>query len=98
MRIYVCVCVCALAGVKSAKSLWLKPPEFGNFLETDASKNYQRCPEEGKDGGGDSSTCQPELTIFVVARQKFYALPIPALASPCPQKVHSTHLRGPLKI
>lgn len=48
----VCVCVCALAGVKSAKSLWLKPPEFGNFLETDASKNYQRCPEEGKDGGG----------------------------------------------
>lgn len=83
----VCECVCALAGVKSAKSLWLQPPEFGNFLETDASKNYQRRREEEWDGsGGDSSTCQPELTIFVVARQKFYARPTPALASPFAHK------------
>lgn len=49
---WVCVCVYALAGVKSAKSLWLQPPEFGNFLETDASKNYQRRREEEWEGNG----------------------------------------------
>lgn len=47
----VCECVCALAGVKSAKSLWLQPPEFGNFLETDACKNYQRRREDEWEGG-----------------------------------------------
>lgn len=49
VSVFVCVCVFARAGVKSAKSLWLQPPEFGNFLETDASKNYQR--ESGREGG-----------------------------------------------
>lgn len=92
----VCVCVCALAGVKSAKSLWLKPPEFGNFLETDASKNNQRCREEG--GVGGQLHLPARVDYFCGGAAKVLCAAHPCFTLPLPSKSAFNALASSLKI